>query len=121
MGYRSELGLCLTREVRPKIEHALSELENQNSKTAGIVQELLECGEKREDAKNGCVAYHWANLKWYADYEDVAFVENLLGDLEEEQYLFIRVGEADDDTEYRGCFWDNPFGMALIRGIAFDD
>lgn len=47
-------------------------------------------------------------------------MENLLQDLDEQDYLFIRVGESDDDTEYRGGFWENPFNMCLVRGIAFD-
>jgi hypothetical protein len=29
-------------------------------------------------------------------------------------------GDSDEDTEYRGCLWDNPFGMALIREISFN-
>jgi hypothetical protein len=29
------------------------------------------------------------------------------------------VGESNDDTEIHGDFWDNPFSMGLVRGIAF--
>ncbi|MDR2799642.1 MAG: hypothetical protein LBB52_00055 [Desulfovibrio sp.] len=39
---------------------------------------------------------------------DVAFVESFLKTPEEENYLSARVGESDDDTEYRGGFWKNP-------------
>jgi len=27
---------------------------------------------------------------------------------------------SDDDTDIRGGFWENPFGMCLTRGIVFD-
>jgi hypothetical protein len=54
------------------------------------------------------------------DYEDVSFFENLLQELDHEDYYFIRLGEENDDTEVRGGFWDNPFCMSLVRGIAFD-
>lgn len=47
-------------------------------------------------------------------------MENLLQDLNEQDYLFIRIGESDDDTEYRGGFWENPFGMCLVRRITFE-
>ena len=43
-----------------------------------------------------------------------------MNDLEYEDYYFIRVGEDNDDTDVRGGFWENPFGMCLVRGIAFD-
>ncbi|MDR2800940.1 MAG: hypothetical protein LBB52_06710 [Desulfovibrio sp.] len=48
------------------------------------------------------------------------FVESFLKTLEKDGYPFIRVGESDDDTECRGGFWENPLGMCLVRGIAFD-
>ena len=76
--------------------------------------------DKREDRESGAAAWHRESLKWYSDYEDVAFFENLLRDLEAEDYLFIRLGDSDDDVEIRGGFWDNPFGMCLMRGIGFD-
>lgn len=39
--------------------------------------------------------------------------------LEDEDFRFLRVGEDHDDTEVRGCFWENPFDMELLRGISF--
>ena len=43
-----------------------------------------------------------------------------MSDQDYDDYFFIRVGESDDDVEIRGGFWKNPFGMCLVRGIAFD-
>ena len=73
-----------------------------------------------DDQDSGAVAWLWEHLKWYADYDDVAFIESLLRNLDDDDYYFIRVGESNDDTEIHGGFWDNPLGMCLVRGIAFD-
>ena len=123
MGYRSDVGLCLTEAGKKTLEARLSELDPGNDTTKYIHELLNTPRDKREDQESGAVAWLWESLKWYAwaaDYGDVAFFENLMQDLEEEDYFFIRVGESDDDTETRGGFWDNPLGMCVVRGIAFD-
>jgi len=118
MGYRSDVGLCLTENGKKILDAKLSELETETDSTRHI-HELLN-SPKGKDQESGAVAWLWEYLKWYADYDDVSFIENLLHNLDEEDYFFIRVGESDDDTEMHGGFWENPFGMCLIRGIAFD-
>ena len=75
---------------------------------------------KRGDSESGAVAWLWEYLKWYTDYADVAFFKNLTKNLDYNDYFFISVGKSDDDTESHGGFWDNPFGMCLVRGIVFD-
>ena len=78
------------------------------------------CEAVRHSDESGAVAYYWDNVKWYADFLEVRFIENLTVELDWEDFLFIRVGEDSDDTEYRGGFWDNPFPMGLARSITFD-
>jgi hypothetical protein len=119
MGYRSDVGLCLNVKGKKGFQDALDALEGNQEHTK-IIRELFGYAEKREDTDSAAVAYLWRDVKWYADYPDVTFVESLLQSIGDDEYLFIRVGESDDDTEYRGCFWDNPLGMCLMRGIAFD-
>jgi hypothetical protein len=118
MSYRSDVGICLTTTGKKTLDARLAELEPDTDRTRYINELLNSPRDKREGF--GAVAWLWESLKWYSDYKDVAFIENLLRDLEDEDYLFIRVGESDDDTEYRGSFWENPFGMCLVRGITFD-
>jgi hypothetical protein len=118
MGYRSDVGLCLTATGRETLDARLAALNPDTDNTRYIHELLNSPRDKRED--DGAVAWLWESLKWYSDYDDVGFIENLLNDLDSEDYLFIRVGESDDDTEYRGGFWENTFGMCLVRGIAFD-
>jgi hypothetical protein len=119
MGYRSDVGLCLDATAEKSLAEALRTLEGQNEH-AGIIRELFTNAEQKRDTDSGAVAYYWEWLKWYPEYPDVAFVESFLKSLKENSYLFIRVGESEDDTEYQGSFWENPLGMCLVRGIVFD-
>jgi hypothetical protein len=95
----------------------LNALEGEIAKT---VRELIGDAELREDKESAAAAYLWRDIKWYSDYPEVSFVETFLAVEEDDDYLFIRIGESDDDTDYRGAYWENPLGMHLVRGIAFD-
>ena len=119
MGYRSDVGLCLSAKGKEVLGIALSEAQKTNASFSSI-QELLERADVRVSTKDGSVAYQWEDFKWYSDDDDVAFIEKLLHNLDYDDYFFIRVGESNDDTEVGGGFWDNPLGMCLVRGIAFD-
>nr|DAZ46856.1 MAG TPA: hypothetical protein [Caudoviricetes sp.] len=54
--------------------------------------------------------YHlliWEWVKWYSDFDDVAKVEEIMGELEDHEdedgygYKFLRLGEEDTDVEDR--------------------
>lgn len=119
MGYCSDVGLCLTATGKHVLETALVDAAKNNPHISEI-RGLLEKAEVRTDADSGSVGYLWRTVQWYIDYVDVSFIENLLPNMESSDYLFIRISEADDDTEYCGGFWENPLGMCLVRGIVFD-
>lgn len=51
----------------------------------------------------------------------MGFIEQLMAELEDEDFRFLRVGEDHDDTGVRGCFRENPFDMGLLRGISFSE
>jgi hypothetical protein len=120
MGYRSDVGLCLTKAGKKVLEARLAELEPETDRIKHIHELLDSPRDKREEQESGAIAWLWEYLKWYSDYADVSFIESLLQSLDYNDYLFISVGESDDDTEIHGGFWDNPFGMSLVRGIVFD-
>ena len=44
-------------------------------------------------------------------------MEDYLGDLHVEDYLFIRIGEDINDIEVCGDYVDNPLGMSLDQTI----
>lgn len=120
MGYRSDVGLCLSGEGKKILDEKLAALAPEADSTRYIHELLNHYRDKREDQESGDIAWLWEDLKWYDDHADVIFIETLLNDLDEQDFLFIRVGESDDDTEFRGRFWENPFDMRLLRGVAFD-
>lgn len=122
MGYRSEVGLCLTSNAKQKLADALESLQETNNENYKIVNSLFDGAVKREDKESGAVAYYWDAVKWYPDYEDVGFIEAFIRDLADiDDYYFLRIGEDNDDTECGGGYWENPFCMNLLRTINFDD
>ena len=61
-------------------------------------------------------------IKWYQDYEIVQEVTDYLEELgDEEDWLFIRIGEEIEDMEFLGNAWENPFNLQLLRNIHYDD
>ena len=50
----------------------------------------------------------------YPDYQDIALLGALMNELEDEDYRFIRIGEEYDNTEVRGRFRENTFGIRSI-------
>ena len=120
MGYRSEVGICLTNAGRQALDSKIHALEAEDEKTQHIRNLLNASSTKLEDQESGAVGWLWDSVKWYVDYDDVSFIENLLKNLEDTEYLFIRIGESVDDTEVHGAFWDNPFSMNFVRGITYD-
>ena len=123
MGYRSEIGLCLAAQAQAALETSLSNLANgeitYTPEEEKLIRALFPAADIRKDENSGTVAYHWSWIKWYSDYPEVRFIESFLATLEDEEYLFLRLGEADDDFESAGAFWDNPLQMSYSRSIAF--
>lgn len=111
MGYRSDVGLCLTDAGKKILDAKLAELEPETDRTRHI-HDLLNTP-KREDQESGAVAWHWEYLKWYADYDDVAFVENLLQNWTItlisssvwENPMTIRKSTADSGISRWACAW----------------
>ncbi|MCL2123661.1 MAG: hypothetical protein FWH34_06175, partial [Desulfovibrionaceae bacterium] len=77
MGYRSDVGLCLTENGKKILDDKLAGLEAGTEKTRHIHELLNSPRDKREDSESGAVAWLWEYLKWYWDYDDVGFIENL--------------------------------------------
>ena len=62
------------------------------------------------------VALYWEWVKWYEDYQEVAFIENFLQKIN--QYDFVRIGEDDDDTEI--IYKSQNYLIGVERRITFD-
>ena len=66
------------------------------AETRQSVRGFLACAEKRKD-QSGAAVWLWEGIKWYYS-ADVDFIKDLLQELNEDGYYFIRVGESDDDA-----------------------
>ena len=125
MGYRSEVGLALTRQGVETLEKRLA-APDIDEEVRLCIREFLDHSDKHaKDEESGHEAWYWDYLKWYADdpvhFPEVDFIEKLLSELSYEDFRFIRIGEDYDDTEMRGGFWENPFDMELGRYISFSE
>ena len=118
MGYRSNVGLCLSKNGVSLLKQKLGKLD---WKTMSDVKDLLNYPDAHFiDVDTGCELWYWTWLKWYVDYPDVSFIENTLLDMDTEDFLFIRIGDDSDDNDIQGDFWENPFDMGFSRSIEFE-
>lgn len=114
MGYRSEVGLAIT-EVGYKL------LQTEMEKDA-VLEERLEtilnaADRVIEDNKTKDRLYLWEWYKWY----DPALDDLLRGKIEEDHYLFLRIGEDYGDVEVYGRYYNNPFELELKRDLEYVD
>jgi len=104
MGYNSQVLLVINKEKFHKYE-----------------QEFKKCIQDCDTISETEDAYQfaWDCVKWYEGYDDVDAVDNLLSELDEEDYGFIRIGEELNDVETKGCPWH--FEAEVCRSIEYDD
>ena len=120
MGYRSDIGLALTQSAVQRMHQKLNTLD-KNSEAFSVITDFIAYADKHyEDTDSGAEVYLWECVKWYEEFSDVSFIENLLAELDWKDFLFIRIGEDYDDTEVRGDLWDNPFELGLTRKISME-
>jgi hypothetical protein len=107
MGYRSDVALALSREDHAKLVKACV--------PPGDLDSLLFLTPNDEDDNEDAVVLHWENVKWYDDNPLIGKIASFIGDLDEETFGFVRIGEADDDTAILGNPWN--FGISVCRRI----
>lgn len=118
MGYRSNVGIALTKHGVERLNKALK---TANDNTRKAVNDFLDSPDEYARDVSGAEVYFWTFYKWYEnepqDYPEVAFFQKLFKELDCGDYLFLRIGQSLDDAESDGTFFDNPFGMRMIRDI----
>ena len=106
-----------------KLAVAITQAEQNDPGKFETIKDPIDGKLDRKDEDSGAVAFIWEGLKRYADFADVAFVENFITDLghnDSDEYYFIRIGEDHNDTGERGGFYSNPFGMHMKRRVVFN-
>lgn len=115
MGYESQVGLVIRgKELSDKIIAT-----NIARDYAEIIKTKVVDGEV-------FTLIHWGWIKWYEENNDVKCIMMILegGVLDSEvvndnDFLFVRLGEEDGDIETRGDMWGNPFSFGYKREITF--
>ena len=102
MGYYSDTALALTDKGVDTLNKKLA-TPKTSEETRKEVQDLLSQADSHyTDSNSGAAVWHWDWSKWYSDFPEVAFVESLMNEMNDEDYRFIRIGEDYDATEVRG-------------------
>lgn len=121
MGYRSDVGIALNQSAILTLHQKLNALDKE-SEAFSVVSSFFTYADKHlEDCDSGAETYLWEGVKWYDEFPDVEFIENLLMELDWGDFLFIRIGEELDDIDIRGSFWDNPFDLGISRSIIISE
>ena len=117
MGYRSDVGLALSKAGALRLQEKLYALD-KNSESYIQTTHLLEYAHKHQKHdESEAELFLWDYLKWYDNYPDVRFIKDLMNELESDDFLFLRIGEDMNDNEEKGSFWDNPFELTILRTI----
>ena len=111
MGYRSEVVIVLSEEAKKLLEEKLESLPDEEAEN---IESMFSCSDAHFIHESGAELYHWTWVKWYNSYSEIAFIENFLNNLDDEDYYFMRIGEDLGDIELQGYFYDNPFEACII-------
>ena len=112
MGYRSDVCVAMTDSATRLMKAIISHLPEKHE-----VHYLLRadegtfCDLRSEHLANqdlDCESkMYFESVKWDESFEDVGFIEEVLGSIDEEEWLITRVGEEQNDIEQTGGYWDS--------------
>jgi len=128
MGYRSNVGLVLSKNIADKLRKtinniSLTELAKNNlhiteTMIRNHIKSILSSADTTyKDEETGSELYYWEWVKWYPESFRTSIIEDVLHDADPNEYLYIVIGEEENDIKMQGRYFDNPFGMYLIRDI----
>ena len=124
MGYRSQVCLAVAKEVLPQFLTTMA----KSPETRSMCFSHADRVEKDYDGEGGMLFY-WDHIKWYDSYEEIQAIGDFMDWCESEKvgkgddatdadafFRFVRTGEDTDDSECRGCGFDNIY---ITRSIEF--
>ena len=126
MTYTSEMALCLTKSAHDEMLDALSLTKELDAHPGNHVLHTIQkifatCSKKVCDSKTGSVLYYWHALDWNPCSEAALLIKEFFHMLDSTEYLFLRIGETVDDYRKLGNYEANPFGLAWVLSLHFDD
>lgn len=95
MGYRSDVGLALTKNGVDTLHTKLDSQEVSDELRSKVNNLLGHSDEHYTDKDTGAEIWYWEWIKWYGGdcvyYEDIKFIEDTLKSLDDDDYRFIRM------------------------------
>lgn len=116
MGYYSEAALVFTAKGA---ETMRSMIDEQQLGMALRTRNFLEESMHAVDSESHAEFFHWNSVKWYLMFEEITCINSVMEELDDEDFLFIRIGEDFEDLEIQGRYWENPFNLDVVRTVEF--
>lgn len=117
MGYYSEAALVFTAKGAETMRSMIDE--QQLGMALRTRNFLEEANTHSIDSKSFAEFFHWDSVKWYQMFEEIACINSVMEELDDEDFLFIRIGENFEDLEIQGRYWENPFNLDVVRTVEF--
>ena len=112
MGYYSDVAIAMTKKAAALLKAKLTATQGAEKRNL-----FDHPAQHTIDETTGEELWRWNYVKWYDGYPAVDFVTGFLRELDDEDFVFIRVGEDVGDIERYGCFWQNAFGLDVVTSI----
>ncbi len=111
MGYRSDVAVALSKKAAARLNARLKAANSEE-------RYLLDKADSHSiDKSTGQELYRWNYVKWYPEFKEVSFITSFLEEVDDSDYLFLRVGEDIGDVERSGEFYENVFGLDVACSI----
>lgn len=109
MGYRSNVGVAFSKKG------FISFFQNNEKKVQAQLAIMLSIADEfRFNLGHKSRLYLWYNFRW-CEQEEIKTFEKKLYDIDNESFLFIRLGEDVTDNERIGTWFENPFNLSFHR------
>lgn len=95
MGYRSTVYLRINAPIVEVVQAA--------AKLDPKLEEILKQGQEEFGSDTD---YYWESIKWYDERPDIRAIEDMLDELDDDDFGFIRLGEEQGDIENKGMPYD---------------
>lgn len=114
MGYYSDVCIVFNKKGIDKFDELVNKLSTELQEA---VRNTLERGSRHE--KDGDTLFYIEFTKWY--YDGPETINDILRELDEDDYYMLINGEESDDIEIRGMYMDNKFNAHIETFIDFEE
>jgi len=122
--YYSEVALCFSCDA---IERLNLFIESSSPEKRKILTNFISLAQSYH--QNGAICFVWKPVKWYdelipnmtdetdAQIKASKIIKSFFDNIASEDFLWLRMGEFDDDIEKLGSFYNNPFNLSVKREV----